>query len=171
MAYNYYPQLMYQPYQQQQIPQQQMPMLPQMQSQNQQLPVPTTVQTPQIQNGGFVLVPNENIAYNYPVAPGNCVTFKIEGQPIVIEKSMGFSQIEPPKIERYRLTKEDLVEQPHEDENTKEIITFAEQSEVDDIKDLMDSIKDEIKILRADVNKLMSVKRVKKEVIIEDDAE
>lgn len=152
MAYNYYPQFTYQPYQQAQ-------MLPQTMQQ-----LPSQLQTQQIQNGGFVSVPNENVVYNYPVAPGNCVTFKIEGQPIVIEKSMGFSQLEPPKIERYRLTKEESVVKNNETETEKEIITFAEQSEVDDLKN-------EIKVLRSDVNKLMSVKRVKKEVIIEDDAE
>lgn len=65
---------------------------------------------PQPQNNGFMIVPNEDIARNYPVAPGNCVTFKIEGQPIVIEKSMGFSQLDSPKLERYRLIKEEPVE-------------------------------------------------------------
>ena len=74
---------------------------------------------PQIQNGGFVAVPNENMVNSYPVAPGNCVTFKVEGQPIVLEKSMGFSQFEAPKIKRYRLVEEDAVEEvkaenPHE---------------------------------------------------------
>ena len=52
----------------------------------------TLQQQPQdIQNGGFVSVPNEEIVNSYPVAPGKCVTFKIEGQPIVMEKSMGFA--------------------------------------------------------------------------------
>lgn len=67
-----------------------------------------SIQQPQqIQNGGFMLVPSEDIARSYPVAPGNCVTFKIEGQPIVMEKSMGFSQLEAPRVERYRLVRED----------------------------------------------------------------
>ena len=61
----------------------------------------------QIQNGGFMLVANEDIARSYPVAPGNCVTFKIEGKPIVMEKSMGFSQLEAPRIDRYRLVREE----------------------------------------------------------------
>jgi hypothetical protein len=64
-------------------------------------------QQPQIQDGGFLVVPSEDIARTYPVAPGKCLTFKIEGKPIVIEKSMGFSQLEAPKIDRYRLTKEE----------------------------------------------------------------
>ena len=72
------------------------------------------VQQAQIQDGGFMVVPNENIVNTYPVAPGKCITFKIEGQPLVIEKSMGFSQLEAPKIDRYRLIKEEPEEKPAE---------------------------------------------------------
>lgn len=69
---------------------------------------PTQMQTQaQIQNGGFVSVPNEDMVYSYPVAMGNCVTFKIEGKPIVMEKSVGFSQFEAPKIKRFRLVEEE----------------------------------------------------------------
>lgn len=77
-------------------------------------------QSQQIQSSGFMLVPSEEIVNTYPVAPGNCVTFKIEGKPIVMEKSMGFSQLESPKIERYRLVKEEIVtpvEVPEESPN------------------------------------------------------
>lgn len=94
-SYNYnYPQ--YQPQYQGQY-------YPQMQNQSQQA-----------QNGGFVSVPNENAVYSYPVAMGNVVTFKIEGKPIVMEKAMGFSQFEAPKIKRFRLVEED-VERPKEE--------------------------------------------------------
>lgn len=71
-------------------------------------------QQAQIQDGGFLVVPSEDIAKSYPVAPGKCLTFKIEGKPIVIEKSMGFSQLEAPKIDRYRLIKEEPEEKPAE---------------------------------------------------------
>lgn len=64
-------------------------------------------QQTQTQNGGFVSVPNENAVYSYPVAMGNVVTFKIEGEPIVMEKAMGFSQFEAPKIRRFRLVEEE----------------------------------------------------------------
>lgn len=60
-----------------------------------------------IQDGGFVTIPNADMVYSYPVAMGKCVTFKVEGKPIIIEKSMGFSQLDSPKIERYRLVKEE----------------------------------------------------------------
>lgn len=70
-------------------------------------PTQPTQTIPQIQDGGFVTIPNADMVYNYPVAMGKCVTFKVEGKPIIIEKSMGFSQLDSPKIERYRLVKED----------------------------------------------------------------
>ena len=63
-------------------------------------------QVPQIQHCCFMSVPNEDVVKTYPIAPGNCVTFKIEGQPIVMEKSMGLSQLGAPQIERYRLVRE-----------------------------------------------------------------
>ena len=83
-------------YQQQAYPQAQM----QMTAQNQQT-------QPQIQNGGFIQVHDENEARNYPIAPGNSVTFKDENAPYVYTKTMGFSQLDRPIFEKYRLVKED----------------------------------------------------------------
>lgn len=83
--------------------------------------IPQTQQNyQQIQNGGFVLIPNEETANSYPVAPGNCVTFKVEGKPIVIEKSMGFSQLETPKVKRFKLV-EDSEESKAECAHDKDI--------------------------------------------------
>lgn len=65
-------------------------------------------QQPQIQNGGFVIVQDENEITRYPVAHGNIVTFRIENQPVVVEKSLGYSQFDTPHYERYRLIKEDM---------------------------------------------------------------
>lgn len=61
----------------------------------------------QIQDGGFVSIPNEEMVYSYPVGMGKCVTFKVEGKPIILEKAMGFSQFEAPKIRRFRLVEEE----------------------------------------------------------------
>lgn len=94
-------------------------------------------QQPQMQNGGFVLIPNENVAYNYPVALGNCVTFKVENKPIVIEKSMGFSQFESPRIDVYDLVKREMKSENNADQ-------------VDDIGGL----KDEIRSLWDEINAL-----------------
>lgn len=107
---------------------------PQMNSQmNQQM------SQPQMQNGGFISVPTEEEAMRWAVAPGNFMTFKVQGKPIVIEKSMGFSQLEEPKIERYRLVKEEaVVEEPKE---TKETTSDLEAMKAD-IEDLKREVED-----------------------------
>lgn len=61
----------------------------------------------QIQNGGFVFVKDINEAMNYPVALGNSVTFKNESQPYIYTKTLGFSQLDQPIFEVFRLVKED----------------------------------------------------------------
>lgn len=96
---------------------------------------------PQIQNGGFMLVPSEEFVRNYPVAPGNCVTFKIEGKPIVMEKAMGFSQLETPKIDKYRLVKEE----PTSEQKAPEVKQRNEE---------IDSIKSDLRIIRGEVNEI-----------------
>lgn len=89
-----YPQPMYSPYQgayqPQPQPQQTMPQ-----------PVQQT-----IQSGGFIPVQSIEEARNYPVAPGNSVTFKDENAPRVYTKTMGFSQLDRPIFEIYKLVKE-----------------------------------------------------------------
>ena len=74
----------------------------------QNYPTQMNVAQPQIQNGGFVIVQDESEIARYPVAHGNIVTFRIENQPVVIEKSLGYSQFDTPHYERYRLIKEDM---------------------------------------------------------------
>ena len=112
-----------------------------------------TSQAPQIQNAGFLAAPNEDFVMNYPVGPGNCLTFKIEGKPIVMEKSMGFSQFESPKIERYRLMREEAAEH-----------TEMAQKDDADIKSMIDSINktnDEIEAIWDEIDKLKNAKEKK----------
>lgn len=65
----------------------------------------------QIQNSGFVPVRNEQEARSYPVAPGNSVTFKDETVPYIYTKTMGFSQLDRPSFEKYKLIKEEVSEE------------------------------------------------------------
>ena len=102
----------------------------------------------QIQNSGFISVPSEEIVNTYPVAPGNCVTFKIEGKPIVMEKSMGFSQLESPKIERYRLVKEELKSAQIEPQTQK-----LDYLPVEEFKAEIERIWSEIEGMKNDLNK------------------
>jgi len=103
-----------------------------------------TQPTQQIQNGGFMVIPSEDMVKNYPVAPGNCVTFKIEGKPIVMEKSMGFSQFEAPKIDRYRLVKE-------EPEDIKE--ETVKENDYDEIRIDIDKLWGAIDEIKASMEK------------------
>lgn len=109
MAYgNYFP-VTYQPnyYNQPNPYYQQMQQQQAMMQQNQQMQNAQQNQQPTIQQSGFVLVPSEQDARNYPVAPGNSVTFKDENAPYCYVKTMGFNQLDRPTFERYRLVKED----------------------------------------------------------------
>ena len=75
--------------------------------QTQQIQPPQQPQQPQqIQNGGFVIAPSEDYVNNYPVAPGTTVTFKIETQPYLYTKTVGYSLLDPPVIEKFKLVKE-----------------------------------------------------------------
>ena len=62
---------------------------------------------PQIQNGGFISVQSEEEARAWSVAPGNSITFKDENAPYCYTKTMGFSQFDRPKFEKFRLIKEE----------------------------------------------------------------
>jgi len=95
-----------------------------------------------MQNGGFISIPNENMVTTYPVAPGNCVTFKVEGQPIVLEKSMGFSQLESPRIKRFRLVEEDApeVETPNSMDELNNRLDEL-NCELNELRDEIDALK------------------------------
>ena len=112
-------------------PQMQMPVQQTQQVQPQQTQM-------QMQNGGFMSMPTEQDARNYPVAPGNVMTFKIENQPYVCEKAQGFSQLEGPVFTKYRLVKEDVAESviEHDDFNAKEEIEKL-RAELKELKDKM----------------------------------
>lgn len=104
---------------------------------------------PQIQNGGFVSVRSIEEAYNYPVAPGNSITFKDENSPYVYTKTRGFSQLDQPVFEKYRLVKED--NQIHPQESTKQPQNGSKCEE--EIKLLWD----EINALKTQINTLKEV--------------
>lgn len=74
---------------------------------------------------GFVRVPSEDVARNWTVMPGTSVTFLDENQPYCYTKTVGISQLDGSKFEKYRLVKEedaapDMPERrenaPHRDE-------------------------------------------------------
>ena len=97
--------------------------------------IPQVNNQPQQQmQSGLITVHTEDEALRYPVAPGNSIMFKIENQPVVIEKTMGFSQLESPKIERFRLEREDA---PQE----KPTVTYALAEDIERIDAEIEKIK------------------------------
>ena len=149
MAYNSYynPYQVYNPYQQYQ---------PGFQQQNNIQPNFQQSQQPiqqQIQNGGFVSVHNENEARNYPIAPGNSVTFKDENAPYVYTKTQGFSQLDRPVFEKYRLVKEEdyqaqqtVQNAPVSSENTQQINNsdYAKKDEITALWSEIEALKSKL---------------------------
>lgn len=135
-----------------------------MNSQPAQQPAP---QQP-IMQSGFVSVQSEQEAKSYPVAPGNSITFKDENSPYCYVKTMGFSQLDRPTFEKYRLVKEGepVTEEnapiPQEEPKTVEYAT----------KEEFEQLRAEFGSLKGKVAK-MKENRVKKrvEVVDEDDDE
>lgn len=98
----------------------------------------------QSQNDGLVPVPNIQVAMNFPVGPGKSVTFKDENAPYIYTKTMGYSQLDQPTFEKYRLVKEDI---PN--------IVPAQASD-------MDRLRDEVSQLHTEID------NIKKELGMED---
>lgn len=124
-------------------------------------------------NGGLVTVRSEAEARAYPVAPGTSVTFKNENAPYCYTKTMGFSQLEAPKFERFRLVREDAEEATTDDVNSAKS-EYAPKSDINILaaaiqsmqKDY-ESLKAELESARADIDYVMtkrSASKPKKEI-------
>lgn len=100
----------------------------------------------QPQNGGFVTVRSEAEARNYPVGYGNSVTFKDETAPYIYSKTMGYSQLDVPVFEKYKLVKEEAQEAKSEPKPSE-----ADNSALDKLKAEIGQIWDEIEALKKEV--------------------
>ena len=87
-------------------------------------------------SSSFVSVRNEAEARSYPIAPGNSITFKDETAPYVYTKTMGFSQLDRPVFEKYKLIKETVAEPSN--------LTTEGGSDVQPINSTLDNLKAEI---------------------------
>lgn len=123
-------------------------------------------QQPTIQNGGFVSVRSEIEARNYPVAPGNSVTFIDENAPYCYTKTMGFSQLDRPRFEKFRLVKEEETAQPTQASTDAQKVDYALKSELQNLKDEFSSEIANLKTIFADFSAKSENKKadLKKEV-------
>ena len=104
--------------------------------------VPPVQQPQQIQNGGFVIAPSEEFARNYPVAPGTKVTFKDENQPYLYTKMAGFSLLDQPVFEKFKLIKEG--EEPTE-ELVRPSVLDGIMRDLSTIKKDLDTVKEDLR--------------------------
>ena len=102
----------------------------------------------QIQNGGFIIVKDINEAINYPVAPGNSVTFKNENQPYIYTKTLGFSQLDQPIFETFKLVKEEKQLQEEPVAETGPGMTYLTLEEAQILKGEIDGLKAEVQFLK-----------------------
>lgn len=135
----------------------------------QQMQQPQPTQNP-VRQSGFVRVRSEEEAFGYPVAPGNSVTFINESAPYCYVKTMGFSQLDRPTFERYRLVKEEPsqnaqnAEKTPDKENTRQEDEYAQKSDVA-------KLQRDVEALRVAVKTLNEQKPKKRVVVEEEDDE
>lgn len=87
----------------------------------------------------IIPIPSELDARNYPVANGNSVTFRDENAPYIYVKTMGYSQLDRPIFEKYKLTKETTSETTNEIVENK--VEYALKSEFETLKTEIERLK------------------------------
>lgn len=103
MAYPYFPATYQSGYGYNTMPQQMMQGAQQIPQTQQQAVTPIMPGFAQM-NGGFIHVPSERIAREYPVAPGNCVAFINDSEPFYYTKSLGTNQFDTPIFRIFQVT-------------------------------------------------------------------
>ena len=104
---------------------------------------------PQMQTS-FVNVRSEAEARNYPVGYGNSITFKDETQPYVYTKTMGFSQLDRPVFERYRLVKEEAQESPQPVQGG-ERTAYASKADLEALRSDLEVLRKQVTTLRKEL--------------------
>ena len=104
---------------------------------------------PQIQQS-IMSAPTIEDALKYPVALGTSIMFKIENQPLIIEKSLGFSQLDSPVIKYF-----DINERKPEGQ-----IEYAPKTDLDTVIATIGEMREELQAIEA---RLERKPRAKKE--------
>lgn len=124
----------------------------------------------QIMDGGFVYVQGEPEAVKYPVAHGYSVTFKDETAPYLYKKTVGFSLLDVPVFEKYRLVKEEteqeskqsaqpvsapapVSETPPQQAETPD---YIKREELNAFIDRLDTLSDALDVLKNNYTKMQS---------------
>lgn len=84
----------------------------------------------------ITIMPSEEEALKFPVAPGNSIMFKIENQPLIIEKTMGLSQLDAPVVKYI-----DLLERKPKEET----IDYATKEDLDQLRQDIQALQEKLK--------------------------
>lgn len=117
--------------------------------------VQPTQQTQQIQNGGFVSVRSKQEALMWPIAPGSSITFKDETAPYVYTKTMGFSQLDRPQFETYRLIKEDEPEARQNAVQQQNNADYALKSDLEVLVTAYNRLQNDFEVIKKTLNQPM----------------
>lgn len=123
----------------------------------QQVPNPMVQQT---QQNGLIPVRSEQEVLNFPVAPGNSVSFSHESEPYIYVKTMGLSQFDRPSIVKYKLIKEELGSETTNPNNSSPNDTKTVNE--GDLKPILDDLKlihDEIESIKKKIDDIDKVNR------------
>ena len=99
-------------------------------------------QNQQIQNGGFVSVRSQKEAWEYPIAPGNSVTFIDAVNKKCYIKTKDYSPFKEPDFEIYRLVQE--TPKKPEEEKEEPVSSYVEKDEFDKISAQFSALKKEV---------------------------
>lgn len=100
----------------------------------------------QIQNGGFVSVRSQKEAWEYPIAPGNSVTFIDAVNKRCYIKTKDYSPFKEPDFEIYRLVQETPQKPENAPENGAEkketpVSSYVDKSEFDKVSAQFSALK------------------------------
>ena len=99
---------------------------------------------PQIQNGGFVRVANEEEARKYPVAAGYSVTFIDESAEHCYTKTAGFSQLDQPVFVKYRLIRENTPDNSVSIAGDIDISQYVKKAEFEALRGEFEQLRKEL---------------------------
>ena len=163
--YNSYQNLMYQqpyPYYQPYQYQQPMPY---------QQPVQ---QTQQPQNGGFVQIRSFDEVRNWPIAPGNTVTFIDEARTHMYTKTASYNQLEAPSIVSYLVMREDAPQSDADGQRDTDI-PYASKDDVAALAGVVRDVNNTVMSMKDEVDKmsgtLYGIAGAKKKPAVKKDAD
>lgn len=96
---------------------------------------------------------NEQEVLNYPVAPGNSVSFKHESEPYIYIKTMGISPFDSPEIVKYERIKEKI---GSPDKSSIDSVQSLKEDDLKLIRDDIESVKAEIKQIKSRIEEINS---------------